>query len=428
MNYYKNTAMLFIILLLTASVILGQYKEDANQSGVGIPFFRLATHQQFEDDLEYTKLIVMTQFLYDDLTFIKQDTFGYFAEFELLVAVYDSKDNVVLSQTLHKNVNVNDFAATNSRTEKVLQKTSMRIQPGKYQLFVKASDLNSDKTAQRKTGITIQDYTAKPINIGGVLFIKEAKFNEDGELIDFVPSFGNNFSVRSGSFYIYTDIYNASWPDEVRLRYILSPEKSGNEIDTTIRVRVKDNVSSHLFRIDKKLLKFNKYKLETIVSSSEGTAKKVQPFSFFWTDVPSSEMDIKTALDQMIYFAPPDSLNRYKEASLEEQRKFFKRFWAEYDPDPTTAKNELKNEYFKRVNFSDQNFSILGQNGWTTDRGRILIKFGFPDDIDRHPFELGSKPYEVWKYYALRKTFLFEDMTGFGDYRLNPAFFEEEFK
>ena len=80
MNYLKSMIALFLISLFSVTAIFGQYKEEANQSGVGIPFFKLATHQQFEEDLEHTKLVVMTQFLYDDLTFIKQDTLFNFFE------------------------------------------------------------------------------------------------------------------------------------------------------------------------------------------------------------------------------------------------------------------------------------------------------------------------------------------------------------
>jgi GWxTD domain-containing protein len=168
--------------------------------------------------------------------------------------------------------------------------------------------------------------------------------------------------------------------------------------------------------------------VELTVKSKDGSVKKREQFSFYWTDTPNTEFDLNAAFDQMVYIVNEDSLKKYKNAPLEQKKIFFNRFWAEHDPDPNTSKNELKNEYFRRINFSNQRFTVLGQPGWATDRGRILIKFGFPDDIERHPFELGTKPYEIWRYYSLRKTFLFHDMSGFGDYRLDPAFLDEEFR
>jgi len=53
--------------------------------------------------------------------------------------------------------------------------------------------------------------------------------------------------------------------------------------------------------------------------------------------------------------------------------------------------------------------------------GMIYILFGPPNSVDRHPFDIDSKPYEVWYYYQKDRQFMFVDETGFGDYRLmNP--------
>ena len=130
----------------------------------------------------------------------------------------------------------------------------------------------------------------------------------------------------------------------------------------------------------------------------------------------------------MRYIIPHDSLDKYKNSDLDVKQVYFKRFWKLRDPNPKTTKNELKDEYFKRVNYANRNFTGFGQNGWLTDRGRILIKFGFPDDIERHPFEMGTQPYQIWRYYGLRKTFVFLDQTGFGDYRLHMDYLNVEFQ
>ena len=44
-----------------------------------------------------------------------------------------------------------------------------------------------------------------------------------------------------------------------------------------------------------------------------------------------------------------------------------------------------------------------------------------PNNIERHPFDIDAKPYEIWTYYEQNREFVFVDATGFGDYRLqNP--------
>jgi hypothetical protein len=73
-------------------------------------------------------------------------------------------------------------------------------------------------------------------------------------------------------------------------------------------------------------------------------------------------------------------------------------------------------EYFARVDYANEKFKSR-RDGWKTDMGMVFIIFGNPDYVDRHPFELGSQPYEIWDYYGVNRRFIFVDETGFGDYR-----------
>jgi len=249
MKYIRIFYIVAVCILFNTTQVLSQYLEESNQSGIGIPYFKLALHQQYDDDLRHTHLLIMAEFLYDDLTFIKSDTAGYVAEFELLAAIYDEKDNVVLSRTLNKKVEVDDFDLTNKRDKKIELKTSIALLPGKYDLFIKASDLNSDKVTQRRVAIKIQDYIRKEVNISGILFVKDIVLDSLGNLIRFKPAYGNNFTGRADDFYIYSDIYNATVPDEITLRYALSSKKGGAELDTTIVQKVGRVITHFLFKV-----------------------------------------------------------------------------------------------------------------------------------------------------------------------------------
>ncbi|MDP3581631.1 MAG: GWxTD domain-containing protein, partial [Ignavibacteria bacterium] len=57
------------------------------------------------------------------------------------------------------------------------------------------------------------------------------------------------------------------------------------------------------------------------------------------------------------------------------------------------------------------------------DMGMIYITFGPPSNVERHPLDSDAKPYEIWDYYEINRSFTFVDETGFGNYRLiNPDF------
>ena len=54
--------------------------------------------------------------------------------------------------------------------------------------------------------------------------------------------------------------------------------------------------------------------------------------------------------------------------------------------------------YKSRVEHANESFGMLGREGYRTDRGRVYIVYGPPDDIERHPNESDTKPYEIWTY------------------------------
>jgi len=421
---FVKTVLFFILLISLASA---QYRESARQSGIGIPYFKMAIHQKFNSDLVHTNVLIMTQFMNDDLTFVKNPSGGFDAEVELIIAIYDNQDNVIDSRVVNKTVHSGTYEATNDRDTRFDLKEIFKLAQGRYRVFVKSNDLNSHKTAQHKQEIIVNDFSKKEIDISSVLFVHEVELDSSGQLLSFEPSFSNNFTVRSGKFYIYFDVYCADSSEPLNLHYQLHHKKNKAEVDSSFSVRFPQKVSSILININRDLLRYNQYTLEVTLQRGKELAQQSQIFAFYWSDTPGTGQDIVEALDQMSYILANDSLKKYIDADLETQKDFFTRFWKERDPDPSTGENELKNEYFTRVNYSNQHYKAMGIDGWKSDRGRILIKFGPPDDVERHPFEIDRKPFEIWRYYTLRKVFYFIDVTGFGDYRLHPDFLEAEF-
>ena len=74
----------------------------------------------------------------------------------------------------------------------------------------------------------------------------------------------------------------------------------------------------------------------------------------------------------------------------------------------------------KRLAYANKHFSRLGKDGYLSDRGRVLLIFGEPDQKDYFPSESEVKPYEVWFYNQIEGgvTFIFGDVSGFGNYEL----------
>ena len=77
-----------------------------------------------------------------------------------------------------------------------------------------------------------------------------------------------------------------------------------------------------------------------------------------------------------------DEMQAFKQFSNDEEREnFIEQFWIRRDPTPDTLENEYREEHYRRIAYANERFAA-GKAGWRTDRGRIYVMFGAPDQID----------------------------------------------
>jgi GWxTD domain-containing protein len=120
----------------------------------------------------------------------------------------------------------------------------------------------------------------------------------------------------------------------------------------------------------------------------------------------------------------------------EEREQFIEAFWQRRDPTPDTVENEFKEEHYRRIAYANERFSS-GIPGWRTDRGRIYIMWGPPDEIESHsagstynrPMTEGGGQttvygFDDWTYHYMEGigqniTIEFVDPTGTGEYHIS---------
>lgn len=143
--------------------------------------------------------------------------------------------------------------------------------------------------------------------------------------------------------------------------------------------------------------------------------------------------------DVDVILTEDDRLAWNKLKTDDERDQFIQLFWRQRDPDPDTEENEYKEQFYERVAYANEHFSS-GKPGRLSDRGRIYIKFGKPDDIESHPSggvydrpanegsgSTTTYPFEKWFYRYIPNVgsgieLEFVDPSGSGEYRLarNP--------
>ncbi len=145
----------------------------------------------------------------------------------------------------------------------------------------------------------------------------------------------------------------------------------------------------------------------------------------------------KRWLDEDVrYIITGDERKVFVQLSTDEEREnFIESFWMRRDPTPDSMENEYKEEHYRRIAYANERFAS-GIPGWKTDRGRIYIAYGPPDENESHPsggqyqrpYEEGggftsTYPFEIWRYRwieGIGSDILLEfvDPTMTGEYRL----------
>jgi GWxTD domain-containing protein len=172
-------------------------------------------------------------------------------------------------------------------------------------------------------------------------------------------------------------------------------------------------------------LSYENYNIEITATSLQDRASTTSGFSNLISDIPVNLTNIDDLIDQLQYIATEDEMSFMRDGKTDaEKRKRFMDFWKAKDPTPLSRKNEVMMEYYKRLNYADKHFTTVYSKGWKSDMGMVYIIFGRPDNVERHPYEMDTKPYEVWEYYDINRQFVYVDYTGFGDYRLITPIYE----
>ena len=140
--------------------------------------------------------------------------------------------------------------------------------------------------------------------------------------------------------------------------------------------------------------------------------------------------------EEVPYIITNEEKAAFKKLTTDDEREqFIEGFWERRNPNPGTQENEYKEEYYRRIAYANEHYAS-GIPGWRTDRGRIYIMYGPPDELDDHdsggtyvrpPEEGGGQtstyPFEQWRYRYIdgigtNIILEFVDPTMTGEFRL----------
>ncbi len=346
------------------------------------------------------------------------------ASYEINIVI-NKKKKQVTGITRDGDLFADNYEMTRSRKDFIINKFVFKLLPDNYKLVGRLVDTHSGDVLVAKADMKLKDFGKKTPFMSGIQFVRESKnsaekspFARDG--MDMIPSVSKTFGYSEPEMKIYYEIYNdPDFKKDYLVYYDIFNDRKTYYSDTTL-VLSKGAVTGRLESFDVESLLPGIYKLSVNARSPGGKLdlKTESRFIIVWSIMGIVKNDFKTAVEQLRYIASGEEVKALKKASEDERVKLWNSFWESLDPSPGTPENELREEYYMRVRYSDLNFGHFGRDGWKTDMGMVYITYGSPDEIERHPFDVNSKPYQIWFFYEQKRRFVFVDFNGYGDYEL----------
>ncbi len=336
---------------------------------------------------------------YSEIVFYKKDTI-YEAEYLNSLIIRKDKEQVG-GQTQRRKVSVRDYSKTISHDEFTSGQIKQKLSNGKVKVIFYTWDLNSERRWKREREIEIIELS--PTDIGSIRWLS-----------------GPSRSVSSeDTIKIKMSLFNSEG-NGVNLSYLFSSETGSILYKTDTVLKGKKKYLAYI-KFPGNRFPENRYTFEARLSKigSKEVHKRTLQF-----EVQKPFFRSKRFIErvrQLLYIGTSKEINGMLDAPIEERKELWDEFWRKRDPTSGDEENEVRDEYFRRVDYANARFSGL-MDGWRSDRGKVYIILGPPDYIERHPFELWSKAYEIWYYDEKGYQLIFVERYSIGEYELiNPS-------
>ncbi len=356
---------------------------------------------------------------HSQLQFLKRGD-EFLARFEVQAILYDSKKRQVKGDSWRRSVRRASYRETVSPEGSYRETFRLRAAPGKYTLLVRTENLDSEERSSVQVEIeprSVRDFPAVSQFVLGSCGADSA--TAGGLRSRVVPHPRKRFGERFPRFCVYGEIYDAPGVEDTaayRLTWRVLDERGATRLEGSVAVVREGRVSPFVFSSSVNGLTMGRYTLELVLGEGKGAQRESRIF-----EVDESKFAIDENIDDTLtllgYIASRSETESIREAEGEERKRLWLEFWKRRDPFPETPENEYLIEFFDRVRYANHHFSSIEQ-GWKTDRGRIYIRRGPPDQVERRPMSPSGPAYEIWSYFEKNLTFVFVDRMGFGEYEL----------
>ncbi len=380
------------------------------------------------------------------LTFIRVDNV-FEAAGEIDIDLINKTTNDVIIQKRFKvPVTVNDTAGYD-KSKNLMGQVNFLLDSGRYVFKIKGSDFNKPQDSSvYNDNLELKRFEESSIVISSIQVASGIQKSTDKNSVfykntlEITPNPNRLFGNNLANLYYYFEVYNLKKEYLSEDYFIVSEvtDLNNNVLksqEKKFQLKGESKVEYGYFDVSN--LATNPYNLviRVVNDKNKPVALNSRRFVIFNSDSSNVNYEkykddymlseyVNYSDDQLdeefactVYTATETENDRYDNIkNLDGKRKFLYEFWKKRDPNPLTLQNEFKIDYFARIKYANTNYKYDFTEGWKTDRGRVYILYGKPDEIDRYPFEADKRAHEIWNYNSLQGgvIFVFVDMSNSG--------------
>jgi GWxTD domain-containing protein len=323
-------------------------------------------------------------------------------------------------------VRVLAFRETTRDDESVLFKQLINLRPGTYDIRLIVRDESATRGSAVEATIGVPQFAAGSVS-SPVPVYEAAPREQLGAPLNIVPTprstavFG-----RDSIMMIYAEGYGDGG-DNVPVHVTIKSDESSQVLwsDTVSLARHGDHYSS-TFPVPVSRLGVGVMLLGVNRPGAADTVR-IPLFIAFGEDLPVATFT--QMLDYLRYYVSAQRLQAMRDAPAESRASLWSAFLRDTDPVAQTPAHEGLRDYFSRIAQANVRFREEGQAGWLTDRGRVMVALGQPDQVYEPTMgNVGQRGRTlIWEFREHRLQVVFIDQTGFGRWRMTiPS--ESEFE
>jgi len=410
------SSLLIVIILSGAALFAQERSRKGRDSKRNIDQFKVNAYPVVTEG-DNIRLLVYGLIPYQSLQFIKDED-GFSAGYEASLGIRDKDGNQIDRKTFLATVAVGDYVNTINRSAREVVMAEFLLNAAEYTVVGELIDEDTRLKGIIREEINMTDLL-QPLAIYPPFIIGEYPGNwgfEENE----IPVSTNDISHKIKEFPLF--LSGRVKPGDFTLKVVAKDSNKDVFWEEELKLTSENKTFKRRILINQKPDENLTMAIDVTITQENESDSKAMELRIRKPGLSYFISNVDKALDQMRYIVTDEEYKRVKKAKRKEREKLFYQFWEDRDPSSGTVVNELMDQYYYRVSYTNEHFASF-LPGWKTDMGMIYILFGPPDDTQRSFSTNSRNTYETWYYYTINRNFGFYDENGFGDYKLTTPYY-----